>query len=83
MHHDGVTGAAAGAAVTSPWWLPQLHNISVIAAELAPILGAIWLLLQIFVKLYSIFSKCEYVFQTKSKEPGPDERGSPRSGQGS
>jgi hypothetical protein len=83
MQHDGITSAAAGAAVTSPWWLPQLHHISVFAAELAPILGALWLLLQIVVKLWSIFRNCKYGVQTKSKELGPDERGSPRSGQGS
>ena len=82
MQHDGVTASAAGAAVTSPWWLPQLQQISAISADVLPILGALWLILQIVVKLWETLQKCEYGFQTKSKEPGPDEGGSPRSGKG-
>jgi hypothetical protein len=46
-----ITTAGAGAAVVSPWWLPSLHEVSTVAAELAPILGAIWLLTQIILKV--------------------------------
>jgi len=45
--HDTLSSAAAGAAVVSPWWLPQLHHVSTIAAEVLPILGALWLIVQI------------------------------------
>jgi len=45
------TGTAAGA-VTSPIWLPWLHAVSDVAALTVPILGAIWLIVQISVKLY-------------------------------
>ncbi len=49
--NDTFANAGAAAAVTSPWWLPALHNISTVAAELLPILGAAWLVVQIAVKL--------------------------------
>lgn len=55
--HDTLTSAAASAAVTSPWWLPALHNVSQLAAELAPILGALWLIVQIGSKLYETYKK--------------------------
>lgn len=44
------TTIAAGA-VASPVWLPWLHTTSEIAATIAPILGLIWLLVQIYAKL--------------------------------
>lgn len=47
------TTFAAGAAV-SPWWLPQLHTVSAVAAEVLPILGVCWLLFQFGHKLYTI-----------------------------
>jgi hypothetical protein len=77
MQHDGITASAAGAAVTSPWWLPHLQQISAISAEVLPILGALWLIIQIIVKLWETFQKRKYGFQIKSTKPGPDERGSP------
>jgi len=43
--------ATATAAITSPWWLPALHSFSSFAAELAPILGAAFLILQIVSKV--------------------------------
>lgn len=49
--HDNAANAGAAAALASPWWLPSLHGVSVIAAELLPILGAVWLIVQIAVKL--------------------------------
>lgn len=45
-------GASVGvSAVTSPAWLPWLQNVSEVAAMLAPILGAIWLIVQIYSKI--------------------------------
>jgi len=41
---------AAGAAI-SPWWLPILRDVSEIAGILAPILGALWLIIQMSIKL--------------------------------
>jgi hypothetical protein len=46
-----VTTAGAGAAMVSPWWLPVLHEISTVAADIVPILGAAWLLTQIIIKV--------------------------------
>lgn len=40
------TGLAAGG-VTMPAWLPDLAHASVIAAQLVPILSALWIGLQI------------------------------------
>lgn len=47
------TVIAAGAAAT-PWWLPVLKEFSSIAADLLPIAGLVWLLIQIG---YRIFGK--------------------------
>lgn len=45
-------GASVGvSAVTSPAWLPWLQNVSEVAAMLAPILGAVWLIVQIYSKV--------------------------------
>lgn len=44
---DNTTTAVAAGAVTSPFWLPWLHTASEIAATVAPILGAIWMVVQI------------------------------------
>jgi flagellar biogenesis protein FliO len=48
---DNATSAAAGAALTSPLWLPVLEDMSSLSALLLPILGAIWLIVQIIVKM--------------------------------
>lgn len=43
------------AAVTfcgSPWWLPSVHDISSWCADLLPIAGFLWLLIQVGFKLY-------------------------------
>lgn len=54
MNHPGeiVTNTGAVAAIASPWWLPALHQVSDVAALILPILGVIWLVVQISVKLY-------------------------------
>lgn len=42
-----VTDIVAGGAVTSHMWLPSLQQTSSVAGELIPILGGLWLLVQI------------------------------------
>lgn len=41
---------AAGAAV-SPWWLPSLADVSQAAALMLPILGCLYLLVQLYWKI--------------------------------
>lgn len=41
-----VKGAAAVGAIASPWWLEILKAISAGAAFILPILGVIWLVIQ-------------------------------------
>lgn len=48
---ETLTNVSAAGAIVSPWWLPDLHNISVVAAEIAPIIGVIWLVVQIISKI--------------------------------
>lgn len=48
---DAITSVGAIGAILSPWWLTALHAVSEIAAIVAPILGVIWLLVQIVVKI--------------------------------
>lgn len=55
--HDTLTTATAGAAVASPFWLPSLQTFSEIASIMLPILGALWLLVQIGAKLYEVWKK--------------------------
>lgn len=45
---EKVTAAVAWGAILSPWWLPMAHDL---AAQWAPLLGVIWLLVQIVDKL--------------------------------
>lgn len=52
---DTITATGASAAITSPWWLPSLEYASVMAAEFLPILGAIWLVVQILIKLMETY----------------------------
>lgn len=44
---ERTTDGIAIASVTSPVWLPGLQHISETAALVVPILGAIWLVVQI------------------------------------
>lgn len=41
-----------GAAITSPWWRPILHEWSAVAADLAPIIGVLWIGVQIGCKVW-------------------------------
>jgi hypothetical protein len=45
---EKVTAAIATGAIISPIWLPYAHDI---AAQWAPVLGCVWLVLQITLKL--------------------------------
>jgi len=54
---DTTTTAVATTAVASPVWLPWLQEASTIAATLAPILGAIWLTVQIWAKVSETLRK--------------------------
>lgn len=45
---EKVTAAVAWGAILSPWWLPMAHDL---AAQWAPLLGCLWLLVQIIDKL--------------------------------
>jgi hypothetical protein len=49
---DRVTDGVAVAAVTSPIWASMLQNVSEFAGLIVPILGAIWLLVQIIGYFY-------------------------------
>jgi len=52
MTTEHATTTLAAGAATSPWWLPTFHTVSAVAAEVLPVLGVTWLLLQIGLKLY-------------------------------
>lgn len=49
---DHLTNWLATLAVLSPVWLPFLMDVSQIAALLLPILGGLWLLVQIWSKVF-------------------------------
>lgn len=48
---DKVNYGVSAGAIFSPWWLPALKTISETAALLVPILGVVWLAVQILTKL--------------------------------
>jgi Na+/alanine symporter len=50
---DRVTDGVAVSAVTSPVWLPGLQQLSELSGLVVPILGAIWLIIQIVGYLHS------------------------------
>lgn len=47
--------ASAGAAVSSPWWLPPLTQVHDVAAEFLPILGCFLASLQIVLVFLKMF----------------------------
>ena len=49
---DHVTNWVASLAVLSWWWLPVLQDYSQLAALLLPFLGGLWLLVQIWSKVF-------------------------------
>ena len=54
---DHTTAAVAVSAVSSPVWLPWLHAASDGAALIAPLLGTIWLVVQIVAKVRDMTRK--------------------------
>ena len=48
-----ITTPTAVAAVLTPWWLPVLQTISEAAALALPILGVLWLTMQIGAWLWN------------------------------
>jgi hypothetical protein len=48
---EHITSAGAGAAIASPFWLPELQSVSEVCAALLPIAGVIWLIVQIATKI--------------------------------
>jgi len=48
---ERLQAVAAASAITLPWWLPDLHSISAEAALIAPILGCIWFVVQIALRI--------------------------------
>jgi hypothetical protein len=51
------TTVVATTAVMTPFWLPSLSMVSQVAATITPILGAIWLTIQIVSKTASWLRK--------------------------
>lgn len=51
MIQEKITTASAVGAVASPLWLPSLADVSQVCAAIAPILGVVWLLFQIGLKI--------------------------------
>lgn len=47
-----MNNTVASAAVISPWWIPSLSDISQVTADLLPIAGLLWLVIQIVFYLY-------------------------------
>lgn len=54
---DQATAAVAATAVASPVWLPWLSTTSEVAAVIAPILGTIWLVVQIISKARELLDR--------------------------
>ncbi len=54
---ENTTTAVAASAVTVPFWLPSLQSASEAAAIVAPILGVLWLLVQIASKTIETYKK--------------------------
>ncbi|KAA3452733.1 hypothetical protein C7I87_00710 [Mesorhizobium sp. SARCC-RB16n] len=54
---DSTTAAVAVSAVASPVWLPWLHAASDGAALIAPLLGTVWLIVQIVGKVRDMTRK--------------------------
>lgn len=52
MTVESANKVTAVAAVVSPWWLPSLHTVSEVAALVLPIMGVLWLCVQISIALY-------------------------------
>ncbi len=51
------TTVVATTAVMTPFWLPSLSQVSEVAATITPILGALWLIIQIVSKTSHLLRK--------------------------
>lgn len=71
MTREELVNAGAAGAIISPWWLPPLHNASTIAAEVAPVLGIVWLMLQIVTKVIDTYRKWKFTRDLQSRLKGP------------
>lgn len=49
------SNVVAAGAIVSPIWLPDLESVSILAAQVLPILGVLWLAIQIGFYLYGKF----------------------------
>lgn len=56
MSLDGLTSAVAVGAVSSPLWLQNIGNV---AGNVVPVLGAVWLVVQIAHKLANWSNKSD------------------------
>lgn len=54
---DNTTAGVAASAVASPLWLPWLQSASEVAGVIAPILGVVWLVIQITAKVREMTKK--------------------------
>jgi hypothetical protein len=54
---EQVTTITAGAAVATSWWHPVIENVSVEAATWLPVLGVMWLVIQIWGRLSPLIKK--------------------------
>ena len=54
---QGSSNGVAVAGITSPAWLPPLTDMSAVAADLLPIVGVLWLVVQIIFYLKTQFDK--------------------------
>jgi hypothetical protein len=53
---EKVADYGAVGAVTSPFWLPSVHDVSQWCADALPIVGFAWLLIQIGIKAYDRYT---------------------------
>lgn len=51
VNQNDLTSAMAGVAITSPGWIHTLQEWSAVAGSVLPILGALWLIVQIITKI--------------------------------
>lgn len=50
---EAITNVTAGAAIVSPWWLPTITFAADASTFLLPVLGVVWLAVQIIAKVRS------------------------------
>lgn len=69
---ERVTDVIAASAIVSPLWLTSLTTVSQIATVVAPILGVLWLAIQIYIKLYDFITRRRLNKEVKKHESDPD-----------